>query len=135
MSFQSCEGLLITSPHISTPPSPFPHHCHSPWKETSKSPCRNWHKPATRTPSAADTGGLPSPTCRQRPPIHPPAARTFILITFCFCTVIILFNNRVFGKGTSIAAEKKKRVFMNNGTFQIHLVSETFFSFLLQPII
>lgn len=34
------------------------------------------------------------------------------------------------GMGTSTNAKKKKKVFMNNGTFQIHLVSETFFSFL-----
>jgi hypothetical protein len=29
----------------------------------------------------------------------------------------------------------EKKLFMNNGTFQIHLVSETFFSFSPQPII
>lgn len=29
-----------------------------------------------------------------------------------------------------VQMQKKKKVFMNNGTFQIHLVSETFFSFL-----
>lgn len=135
MSFHSCEGLLITSPHIPTPLPSFPHRCHSLWEETSKSLCRYWHKPAAPDLGAWAQGALPRPKCRPSPPCPTPAARTFILLTFCFCMVIIPFNNRIFGKGTSIAAEKKKKVFMNNGTFQIHLVSETFFSFLLQPII
>lgn len=134
MSLHSCEGLLITPPpRKPTPPSPV-------LLSTAgeqQSPCRNRHKAAVPNPATVGTGAAWAKT-QTRGTCHPlPAARTFILLTFCFCMVIILFNNRIFGKGTSIAAEKKKKkkVFMNNGTFQIHLVSETFFSFLLQPII
>lgn len=130
MSFHSCEGLLMTPPHVPPPPHSFPHLCHSPHEEHSRNPCANWHKGLPTTGALQAWGGQ-----KQAKATLTPAAGTFILLTFCCCMVIILFNNRIFGKGASIAAEKKKKVFMNNGTFQIHLVSETFFSFLLQPII
>lgn len=106
MSLHSCEGLLITPPpRKPTPPSPV-------LLSTAgeqQSPCRNRHKAAVPNPATVGTGAAWAKT-QTRGTCHPlPAARTFILLTFCFCMVIILFNNRIFGKGTSIAAEKKKK--------------------------
>lgn len=44
MSFHSCEGLLMTPPHVPPSPHSFLHSCHSPREEHSRSPCAYWHK-------------------------------------------------------------------------------------------
>lgn len=61
----------------------------------------------------------------------------FFFLLSVFTPSSAIFCGRKFGNGEKYSCKKKKKVFMNNGTLQIHLVPRHFFflSFSLQPII
>lgn len=107
---------MITHGHVHKkppPPAETPPHTHSHIIQTDREGFLKKLPAISSSSSSAVAAGIPS---RK-------ASKDFCPFSHLLQQISVA---EYLGMGTSTNA-KKKKVFMNNGTFQIHLVSETFF--------